>query len=217
MPLALLTTPPEYLAVLVAYLLGSVPFGLLLGFAIKRTDIRKFGSGNIGATNVGRVLGRSWAVVAFVCDFGKGWLPAFWIAPALAPEGTSAAPLAVICGAAAVVGHVWPVYLHFQGGKGVATASGAIVALDPLIFLGGAVVWLVTLVITRWVGLASIVMGIAFPLIAWGRMEGQPYGVEVIVGSGALTLLIVLRHRANIRRMLAGEEPKFGRKRVAGD
>jgi acyl phosphate:glycerol-3-phosphate acyltransferase len=216
MPIALLTTPSEWTAVTLAYLLGSVPFGLLLGFAVKRTDIRKFGSGNIGATNVGRVLGRSWALVAFALDFGKGWLPTFWIAPALISEGAAVAPLAVLCGAAAVCGHIWPVFLRFRGGKGVATASGAIVAIDPIVFLGGGVLWLVTLALTRFVGLSSIVMGIAFPLVAWWRMGGEHYGMEVILGTGALTLLILIRHLANIRRMVAGTEPKIGGKRDTG-
>ena len=214
-PLALLTTAPDWVAVLVSYLLGSVPFGLLLGLLIKGVDIRSGGSGNIGATNAGRVLGRPWALVAFVLDFGKGWLPAYWLAPLLATGDGPHHALSVVCGAAAVVGHVWPIYLRFRGGKGVATGCGAIVALDPLVFLFGGLAWLVTLALTRFVGLSSMVMGTAFPLVAWWRMGEETYGIEMVLGCAALTVLVFLRHRANLRRMIEGTEPRIGSPRNA--
>ncbi len=199
-----------WVAVLASYLLGSVPFGLVLGFA-RGVDIRTVGSGNIGATNVGRALGRPWALVAFLCDFAKGFVSSFWLAPLLGGDAGADATLAVLCGGAAVCGHVWPLYLRFRGGKGVATACGALVAIDPVIFLGGGAVWLVTLATMRMVGLASIAMGVAFPLVAWWRQADEPYGMEVVWGACALALLVLVRHRANMRRMLAGDEPKIGR------
>ena len=124
-------------AILLSYLLGSVPFGLVLG-RLRGVDIRTVGSGNIGATNVGRALGRPWALVAFALDFLKGYVPA-WLAPGFATQAGSVGPstLAVLCAGAAVCGHVWPLYLGFKGGKGVATACGGMVAIDPVVFLGG--------------------------------------------------------------------------------
>ena len=122
--------------------------------------------------------------------------------------------LAVACGAAAVLGHCFPLYLRFQGGKGVATGCGALVALDVRIFLAGAVVWLATAALTRFAGLASILMGVAFPVAAWFLAgDARP---ELTWGAGLLTVLILLRHRSNISRMLAGTEPRMGAKRGSG-
>ena len=211
MPFALLTTPSEWAAVALSYLLGAVPFGLVLGFLVKRVDIRDLGSGTIGATNAGRVLGRPWALVAFGLDFGKGWASVFWIAPSLAPEGGSSTALGVLCGIAAVAGHVWPVYLGFKGGKGVATVCGTIAAIDPIVFLGGGLAWLATIGVTRFVGLSSMVMGAAFPLIAWWRMNEEVYGSEVVLGALCLAVLVVVRHRMNIHRMIQGTEPRVGK------
>ncbi|MEW6073104.1 MAG: glycerol-3-phosphate 1-O-acyltransferase PlsY [Planctomycetota bacterium] len=207
---ALLATAPEWIALLASYLLGAVPFGLVLGYLVRGVDIRTAGSGNIGATNAGRVLGRPWAIVAFALDFAKGWAPAGLLAPWLSPPERPGLALAVLCGAAAVGGHVWPVYLRFRGGKGVATGCGVILALDPIVFLGGGLAWLATLALTRFVGLSSMVMGAAFPLIAAWRMGGSRYGLEVVLGGAALAVLVLVRHRANIRRMLRGTEPRIG-------
>lgn len=200
--------PAGWAAVLAAYLLGSVPFGLLIGW-MKGVDVRRTGSGNIGATNVGRALGRPWALAAFACDFGKGWLPAFGL-PHLLPE--SFWSLRVLCGFAAVAGHVWPLYLRFRGGKGVATLCGAVVAIDPILFLLGGLVWLATLLATRYVGLSSMLMGLSFPFLAAWRMAGEAQAAAVVWGTGLLSALVFFRHRANIGRMLSGTEPKAGRK-----
>ncbi len=200
-----------------AYLVGAIPFGLVLGFVVKGVDIRKVGSGNIGATNVGRALGRPFALIAFGLDFLKGYAPT-WVALALAaPERAALAPeraylIAAWCGGAAVCGHVWPIYLRFRGGKGVATGTGAIVAIDPIVFVVGGVAWLLTLVLTRFVGLSSMMMGLAFPLAAWWRSGEKGYGFEVILGAALLAVLVCIRHRGNMARMLAGTEPRFGSK-----
>lgn len=190
--------------VVAAYLLGSVPFGLLLA-RLKGIDLRRVGSGNIGATNTARALGRSWGLLAFLLDFGKGWLPAF-LALSLAPVD-QAVPLATAAGAAAVVGHCFPVYLRFRGGKGVATGCGAVVAIEPLVFLAGGAAWLVALALFRFVSLSSLVMGVAFPVAAWLLRPEEP---AFLVGALGLALLVFLRHQANLGRLLAGTEPRVG-------
>jgi len=211
--LAALTLPngSEWLALLASYLLGAVPFGVVLVRVLKGVDLRTVGSGNIGATNAMRVLGRPLGVLCFALDFGKGWLPAWGFAAWLHAGGCELGWLRVLCGAAAVCGHVWPVYLGFRGGKAVATGCGAITAVDPVVFLGGGAAWLLCLATTRYVGLSSIAMGVAFPLVAGWRSRTQPHGAELVWGTGALALLIVWRHRANIGRMLAGTESRAGK------
>jgi len=211
-------TLTEWLGLLVAYLLGAIPFGLALGFLVRGVDVRETGSGNIGATNVGRALGRPWAIAAFVLDCAKGWVPAYlfplWLHGLSlygSAEGSSYS-LRMLYGCAAVAGHVWPIYLRFQGGKGVATLCGAVVAVDPVLFLGGGVVWLATLIATRYVGLSSMMMGLSFPFLAAWRLRGQAHASEVVWGTAMLSALVFVRHRANIGRMLAGTEPKAGRR-----
>lgn len=200
-----LNVPLLGVALVLSYLLGSVPFGLLLARA-RGIDLRAQGSGNIGATNVARVVGPVSGLLAFVGDFGKGFVPAFWIATLAGGETRLAS---VLCGAAAVCGHVWPVYLRFKGGKAVATGCGALVALDPIVFLVGGAAWLVTLFLFRFVGLASMVMAVVFPIAAWVRMSQGRYGIEVVLGASALTALVLLRHRPNIARMISGTEPRL--------
>lgn len=208
------STPGGWLSVLGAYLLGAVPFALLLGLLVGGVDIRRQGSGNIGATNLGRALGRPWAIAAFLLDCLKGWAPAALL-PLLNPDEPLWG-LRLACGFAAVCGHIWPVYLGFRGGKGVATLCGAVIAVDPLLFLGGGVVWLAVLFTTRFVGLASMLMGLSFPLLAAWHLAGDPHVREVIWGTACLSALVFIRHRANIGRMLAGTEPRAGRKRTGG-
>jgi len=221
---ALPASPLEWSALALSYLLGSVPFGLLLGLALKGVDIRRHGSRNIGATNAGRVLGRPFGLAAFGLDFGKGWAATAWIGPWAAP-GTiggagdpaagspgHAAALAVLCGACAVLGHVFPLFLRFRGGKGVATGCGGIVGMDPWIFLGGGAVWLVTLGLTRFVGLSSMAMALGFVATAVFRARQGADGPELVAGTVGLFLLVLWRHRANIARMAAGTEPRIGRR-----
>jgi glycerol-3-phosphate acyltransferase PlsY len=199
------------LALLLSYLLGAVPFGWVLVRVVKGEDLRRMGSGNIGATNAMRALGRPLGLVAFLCDFGKGLVPVAFLAPALS-GAFDPGWLRVLCGAAAVAGHVWPVYLGFKGGKAVATGCGAIVAIDPWIFVAGGLVWLLVLLVTRFVSLASVAMGLAFPVAAALRRSPERYGMEVVIGTGALALLILVRHRSNLRRLAAGNEPRVGRR-----
>lgn len=200
-------------ALLASYLLGAVPFGLVLARLVAGVDLRKVGSGNIGATNAMRVLGKPLGLLAFFLDFAKGIVPVLWFAPHVGPPfadaGTPLLP-AVLAGTAAVIGHCYPVYLGFKGGKGVATACGAVVAIEWPVFVAAGLVWLVLAFTLRYVSLASLAMGITFPIAAWIRRPDAP---SFVVGCSALAGLIVVRHRANIARLRAGTEPRMGRKK----
>jgi len=201
------------LAILASYLLGSIPFGLVMARLVKGVDLREVGSGNIGATNAMRVLGKPLGLVAFMLDFGKGLVPTHVLALHAAPlDATTPWLAAALCGTAAVIGHCFPVYLRFKGGKGVATGCGAIVGVDPMIFVYSGLVWVLCLVTTRYVGLASIAMGLAFPVVAATRMEDA---AAFVFACTLLSLLVVIRHRANIKRMVAGTEPRIGAKAKA--
>lgn len=202
------------LALGLSYVLGSVPWGLVLVRLVKGVDLRKIGSGNIGATNAMRAAGKPVGLAVFALDFFKGWAAVAWIAGELAAAPATSA-LATGCAAASVLGHCFPAWLAFRGGKGVATGCGALVAVDPLIWVVGGVVWLITLALSRYVGLASIGMGLAFPLAAWWRTSTS--GPAPTIGAALLALLILIRHRSNMRRMLCGDEPKVFVKKSAGE
>lgn len=188
-------------ALALAYLLGSIPFGFVLAKALRGVDLREVGSGNIGATNAMRVLGRPLGLVAFALDVGKGFAPV-WMLGAGDPRRM------VLVGAAAVCGHVWPIFLRFRGGKAVATGVGAIVAIDPLVAFAAGAVWLVVLFLSSYVALASMAMAVAWPLVAWLRMGERPHGWWFVAATAVLCLLILWRHRSNISRILAGEESR---------
>lgn len=195
------------LLVLTAYLLGSIPNGLLIA-RWKGIDLQKTGSGNIGATNVYRCVGKGWGVFAFVLDAVKGFVPVF-----VCPRLLETAPpwLGLACGAAAVAGHNWPVWLKFKGGKGVSTSAGMLLGLAPGAAGLGFAVFALTLALTRFVSLGSILAAIAVPAAGiW------LYGAENRLLAGALAvmgLLVVVKHRGNIRRLLGGTEPRlFGKK-----
>ena len=204
----------EWAAPVIAYLLGSIPFGLLLVRLAKGIDLRTFGSGNIGATNAMRAGGKPVGFAVFALDVLKGFAPVFWIAPAMALSGERALSLQVISGALAVLGHCFPLYLLFRGGKGVSTGCGALWALDPTTAFIGGMVWLGALYGLRYTGLASILMGVSFPIAA--SVRGAPWRGPLVGGGILLALLIVVRHRSNIERMLAGTEPKIGQKKTLG-
>lgn len=208
----------EWLALALSYLLGAVPFSWLLARVLKGVDIRTIGSGNIGSTNAMRVLGKPLGIVAFALDFAKGWLPVAVIAPRF-HEGVAgdagALSFGALCGVAAVVGHVWPIYLKFKGGKAVATTAGMVVAIDPLVFVIGGFGWVAVKYGVGFVGLASMLMCALFPLgAAWRISTGEAhYDYGVVWVLAGLALLVVMRHRANIARMLAGTEPRSGKSR----
>jgi glycerol-3-phosphate acyltransferase PlsY len=186
-----------------SYLLGSVPTSYIVGRWIAGKDLSKLGSKNSGATNVYRVLGLKYAVPVAIVDVAKGVVPVAVIAPEVAsgPWG----PFAL--GMAAVVGHVFPVFLKFRGGKGVATASGAVLALAPTALAVSLVVWVVTLALTGYMSVASILGALVFPLAAWFVVprDLHTFGVGLM-----LAAFIVFTHRTNIQRLALGIENRFG-------
>ncbi len=212
-----------FAACLIAYLVGSVPFGLLLGF-LRGTDIRRHGSGNIGATNLARTLGARWGAAAFVLDFAKGLGPtlaAVWLVGSNSERFWLGASgwVPVLVGIAAFSGHVFPIYLRFRGGKGVATAFGVVAALAWLPTAIAAAIWVLLFALTRTVSIASIV-GAGFHPIAVALLRpGDDVGVYVPiqVASVVAALLIVVRHRANIARLIAGTESSFRRGRSTSE
>jgi acyl phosphate:glycerol-3-phosphate acyltransferase len=198
-----------------SYLLGSIPFGYLAGRLAGR-DVRAAGSGNIGATNVVRVLGRRYGYAVFGLDFGKGFV-AVRIAIALAtrvrPEWPSAEILGIVAAVCSVIGHSFPPWLKFKGGKGVATSAGALFALMPLAMAIGAAVWVLVFCTTKFVSAASIATAAALPLIILVLIpRDEPCGKPLFYCSLCLAAVIVWRHRSNLSRLLHGSEPRFNRK-----
>ncbi|HYL61907.1 MAG TPA: glycerol-3-phosphate 1-O-acyltransferase PlsY [Candidatus Methylomirabilis sp.] len=189
-----------------AYLLGSIPFGLLLGKLFGTADVRKAGSGNIGATNVARVAGPVAGMLTLLLDAGKGAL-AVLLAVRLA--GGSALWM-MIAGLCALLGHCFPIWLGFRGGKGVATAAGVFLVLCPLACLGAAILFLLVVIYWRFVSLGSISAAAAMPLLMyffWAPHHAPPHAITF--GSLAAALLIVYKHDGNIRRLVRGNEPRF--------
>jgi len=194
----------ELALVAVAYLLGSIPSALLVVWARTGKDVQREGSGNVGATNATRIGGPAAGVVVTAMDVVKGALPVGAMT-VLNPEGGWVAATAV----AAIVGHCYPVWLRFAGGKGVATAFGAFVVLAPVPALIGLGVWIVVLAVGGWVSLASMVAAAVFPLLA--AVLDQP-GRAMLLGVSLASVLIIVRHQANIRQLIAGTEPRIGRR-----
>lgn len=207
-----MTSWPLSLGVLaLAYLVGSIPFGFLLVRFVRKEDIRSVGSGNIGATNVARAGSKKLGVLTLLLDLSKG-LVVVLLARSLAP-GNPGAPsdLAVGAGIAAVVGHVFPVWLGFRGGKGVATALGVFLALTPRAALAMVAVFALVFTVSRVVSLASLAAAVLLPPLA---MVLVPDRSPVFLGGIIfLALLIIVKHHANIARLMRGIEPKFGSKR----
>lgn len=193
---------------LASYLLGAVPFGFLIA-RMRGVDIRRVGSGNIGATNVFRSVGKTWGILTFLCDALKGFIPAF-LFPGLAAHSTGLPQshgLGLLCGCCAIAGHNWPVYLGFRGGKGVATSAGALVGIAPLLTALGFGTWLATFFLSRYVSLASIVAALVIGVACW--LPSLRTGLLVPSALTGLALLTIWRHTANIRRLLAGTEHRF--------
>ncbi len=200
---------------LVAYLIGSIPSGFLLG-KMNGMDIRNHGSGNIGATNLTRVLGKKWGRICFACDFSKGLLPAL-AASLLVKGGVLQDPAGIlpILGAfGAVAGHIWTVFLKFKGGKGIATAAGAIAAINPPALLAAGIVWAGFFFGTRYVSVASIAASLALPAAGFAftftgiwKASGSELSLLVI-----LAVIAVLKHSSNIKRLLNGTEAGFAKK-----
>jgi glycerol-3-phosphate acyltransferase PlsY len=189
---------PLALAFLVGYGLGSIPFGLILTRWAGAGDIRRIGSGNIGATNVLRTGRKGLALATLALDLAKGGLPTAlghaWFGP----------DVAVMAGAGAIVGHCYPAWLGFKGGKGVATAAGVVLGLTPLVLLLALLAFVAAVWSTRWVSLGSITAALLAPLLAW--LMGHAQAAELYLFVAAL---VVWKHRANIGRLLRGQESKL--------
>ena len=189
--------------VIIGYLLGSCPWGYWLVRVLRHEDIRKVGSGNIGATNVWRTYGRWYGVPVVLLDTAKGFVPALVFAHTVSPLA------GVLAGAGAMLGHARPIFLRFEkGGKMVATTGGAFLGVAPIVGGIGAGVWLLTFGLTRYASVASIVSALSLPLWAW--LIG--YSWPVIAFAGVAATGVVLLHRANIGRLVRGEESRFARK-----
>ena len=202
-----------YLGLVLAYVAGSIPAAYIAGKVTRGIDLRQHGSGNLGATNVYRVLGAKVAVVVLLFDAAKGAVPVLWFPRLIAPPVSDAGTLtlwAIGFGIAAIIGHVRPVFLLWKGGgKGVATASGVFGALAPAAIAITLLVWLGVLVISGYMSLASLAGAVVLPvaLAVMGGLRSPLFAVSIVVAA-----FVFWTHRSNIGRLRRGEEPRFGRK-----
>jgi glycerol-3-phosphate acyltransferase PlsY len=190
---------------LVAFLIGSLPTGYLMGRA-KGVDIRKAGSGNIGATNVFRTLGRGPGLAVFAIDAFKGFAACRFLGMGVGPG--SAELVSMICGFCAILGHNYTPWLGFKGGKGIATSFGVLLGLTPLGLLVALATWLLALGASRYVSLASILAALVLPAATW-LVGGSP---KLVLMTVLVSSLAIYKHKANIRRLLDGTENRFGSK-----
>lgn len=219
---------PAFAGMLAAsFLCGSVPFALVLG-RLKGLDIRTVGSGNVGATNLGRALGRPWGVACFMLDAIKGAAPVIafglwrgcWGVP-LAQASGNASGEWVMVAAAAILGHVFSPWVGFKGGKGVATGFGAMVAMWPLLtwpLVGALLAWAILILVSRYMSLSSVIAALVPPavlLVEALRAEWPPAALPLILATSLIAVLVALRHRGNLRRLATGTEPRIGAGREA--
>jgi len=196
------------LKIVMAYLLGSVSGSLLLG-RLKKVDIRSQGSGNAGGTNAFRTQGLLFAIGVVLIDIGKGFLAAWWI-PTLnfggLPDVLNSGALVMVCGFAAVLGHVFPVWHGFRGGKGAATAVGALIVIEPWLLLPLVICWVITLIMTGYVGLSTVLASFSLVPASWAMNNNAQ-----MIFSAILALFILFTHRANMRKLRKGTEFRFER------
>jgi glycerol-3-phosphate acyltransferase PlsY len=215
---------PDFLLVIAAaYLVGSVPFGLIIA-GLHGINLHSIGSGNIGATNLARALGRRWAYFCFALDVGKGLVPMVLAGTRMSSPPTVAELFLTLgVGCAAILGHIFPIYVKFRGGKGVATSFGVALGLWPWFTLCSAAsftIWAIVVLIWRYVSLASIVAAIVFPIILFLAVALVPGWYlsnlwPLFIAAIAIPLMVIIRHRANIKRLLAGTESKVFTKKTA--
>ena len=196
-----------FLGFVAAYIIGSVPTAYIFGRVFKGIDIREYGSGNVGATNVFRVIGQVPGIIVLIIDTIKGLICVTYLAsgflylePVTRPE-----LYRILVGLSAIAGHNWTLYLKFKGGKGVAASAGVVIGLIPKIFWLGFLVWLITFFITGFVSLASIIAIISVPIFTLAF--GEP--AEIVIFMCLLCLIIVYKHKSNIRRLARGEEKRI--------
>ena len=197
-----------------SYLLGSIPFGYLAG-QLAGIDIRKFGSGNIGATNTLRVLGGKYGYPVFALDLLKGFGAvkiSMLMASGLPPGWNSSEILGIAAAISCVIGHSYPPWLKFKGGKGVAASAGALFALAPIVGLIGAAIWMVTFWVTRYVSLASVTAAVALPIVILADRWRSENAKAIFYFSVCVAAVVIWRHRSNLSRLVRGTEPRFTRK-----
>ena len=207
-----------FLCFAAAFLCGSVPFGYWAG-KLKGLDIRQHGSGNIGATNVIRVCGKGIGIPVFILDMIKGLVPVLlpsWMLAGTEVTGSLLSATAVVCGLAAILGHMFTPWLGFKGGKGVATAAGVLLGIAPIAMLVALGAWLLFFFTSRYVSLASMAAAIAVPATMAVQMATAKSWDGVLLGFGILlAILVVVRHRTNIHRLMAGTESRVGKKKAS--
>ena len=199
-------TAAAALCLLASYFVGAIPTGYLAGRLFRGIDLREHGSKNLGATNVYRTLGARYAIPVGLFDIAKGAVPVL----VFAPQASDSQLFALACGIAAIVGHVFSVFVRFRGGKGVATAAGVMLGLTPLALGVAALVWLVLVALTGYVSLASIVAAAVLPVAVY--LLERPDRPEILWLDALVAAAIIWLHRANIRRLLNGTENRFGRR-----
>ena len=192
-----------------SYLLGAIPTSYWLARMVKGVDLRQVGSRNLGATNLYRTLGWRYAIPAGLFDLAKGAIPVL----VFGPQAGSGSVVPLLCGLAAVIGHVFSLFVRFKGGKGVATATGVVLGLAPWATLICAVLWVVIVRLTGYVSLGSMFAAALLPPIAY---VVDPSAREIEWFLAAIGLLVIVMHRANIRRLIAGTENRFGKRTPAG-
>lgn len=209
-------SPASPLIALAAYLLGSIPVGFLLVLLVRKQDIRTVGSGNIGATNVLRLGGKGLGAATFLLDMLKG-SAAVWLGMLAAPVWMPGVPVrnvAALAALCAVLGHMFPVWLKFRGGKGVATGFGVFLVASPLAALASLAVFALIFAMGRFVSLASIVSAACFPVFAWMLVRGERPAFFMAV-QATVALMIIFKHHQNIRRLMTGTENRFGARKPA--
>lgn len=211
-----------FLYIIFSYLLGAVPFGFLAG-RLNGIDLREHGSCNIGATNAMRVLGKGWGILVFVLDFAKGFIPVYlWkhVVSSYSFNGVDgslwwSSGILVLVGLATILGHTYTCFLHFKGGKGVATTGGVLFAISPLVAVISVAYWVLALFVTRYVSLASVTAGIVMILAALYDLDyfgetGWAWRPQILIifFLTLVAVLVIVKHRSNLRRLMLGTEPK---------
>jgi glycerol-3-phosphate acyltransferase PlsY len=204
--------PSIFLFVIVSYLVGSIPTGVVLAKLFSNRDIRKAGSGNIGATNVTRVLGKKLGMLTFAGDVAKGFLPVYAGESIFDSMVSVPALYWLVCafGFAAFLGHIFPVYLKFKGGKGVATACGVFLCLEPVVIPIMLIIFLVPATVWRQVSPGSLIVASTLPIVLIGLSFVRPVSLPAILLSIVVGIFIIVRHRSNIKRMFQGKEHRMG-------
>lgn len=198
----------DIVPIVISYLLGSITFSVIIGRIINGVDVRKFGSGNAGATNTLRVLGRGPAFLVFLLDMSKG-IAAVWLGRWI---GSDEIGISILCGLSAIVGHNWPIFFNFKGGKGIATTIGVLFSLCfmPVIYAGA--VALIIIVYTRYVSLGSLIFVTILPLF----LLVLDFRIEILWASLIILIFAYIRHKSNIIKLIQGKENKIGSTKIGG-